>query len=72
LAGLSSSFAGRPHDLDIPGSSFTFGQLIDAQALGDARSLVAHELPVMRIHLGSNPDAGLAALESLFRRALSA
>jgi transaldolase/glucose-6-phosphate isomerase len=64
--------AGRPHDLDIPGSSFTFGQLIDAQALGDARSLVAHELPVMRIHLGSNPDAGLAALESLFRRALSA
>jgi glucose-6-phosphate isomerase len=64
--------AGRPRDLDIPGSSFTFGQLVDAQALGDARSLVAHELPVLRIHLGSNPDAGLAALESLFRRALSA
>jgi glucose-6-phosphate isomerase len=64
--------AGRPHDLEIPGSSFTFGQLVDAQALGDARSLVAHELPVLRIHLGSNPDAGLAALESLFRRALSA
>jgi hypothetical protein len=33
---------------------------------------VAHELPVLRIHLGSNPDAGLAALESLFRRALIA
>lgn len=64
--------AGRPHDLEIPGSSFTFGQLVDAQALGDARSLVAHELPVLRIHLGSNPDAGLAALESLFRHALSA
>jgi len=64
--------AGRPHDLNIPGSSFTFGQLVDAQALGDARSLVAHELPVLRIHLGSNPDAGLAAVESLFRRALSA
>ena len=64
--------AGRPHDLEIPGSSFTFGQLVDAQALGDASSLVAHELPVLRIHLGSNPDAGLAALESLFRRALSA
>ncbi|MFZ9702991.1 MAG: glucose-6-phosphate isomerase [Candidatus Limnocylindrus sp.] len=64
--------AERPHDLEIPGSSFTFGQLVDAQALGDARSLVAHELPVLRIHLGSNPDAGLAALESLFRRALSA
>ena len=64
--------AGRPHDLEIPGSSFTFGQLVDAQALGDARSLVAHDLPILRIHLGSNPDAGLVAVESLFRRALSA
>ncbi|MFM8176644.1 MAG: transaldolase, partial [Candidatus Limnocylindrus sp.] len=64
--------AGRPHDLEIPGSSFTFGQLVDAQALGDARSLVAHGLPILRIHLGDNPDAGLTAVESLFRRALSA
>jgi hypothetical protein len=63
--------AGRPSDLEIPGSSFTFGQLVDAQALGDARSLVAHDLPILRIHLGANPDAGLAAVESLFRRALS-
>ena len=64
--------AGRPHDIEIPGSNFTFGQLVDAQALGDARSLVAHGLPVLRIHLGQNPDAGLAEVESLFRRALNA
>jgi len=63
--------AGHPNDLEIPGSTFSFGQLIDAQALGDARSLVDHGLPVLRIHLGADPDAGLAAVESLFRRALS-
>jgi transaldolase/glucose-6-phosphate isomerase len=64
--------AGRPRDLEIPGGSFTFGQLVDAQALGDARSLVAHGLPILRINLGDNPDVGLTAVESLFRRALSA
>ncbi|MEI6271469.1 MAG: transaldolase, partial [Chloroflexota bacterium] len=61
----------HPADLAIPGKSFSFGQLVDAQSLGDARSLVDHGLPVLRIHLGANPDVGLAAVESLFRRALA-
>jgi len=63
--------ASHPADISIPGKPFSFGQLIDAQSLGDARSLVDHGLPVLRIHLGANPDSGLAAVESLFRRALN-
>ena len=38
-------------DLDIPGEKFTFGQLISAQAMGDALSLAERELPFIRIHL---------------------
>jgi hypothetical protein len=64
--------ASHPADIDIPGKPFSFGQLVDAQSLGDARSLVDHGLPILRIHLGADPDVGLAAVESLFRRALNA
>jgi len=60
--------AGHDVDLAIPGRPFSFGQLIDAQGLGDARSLVAHGLPVLRVHLGANPDVGLAALTALIER----
>ena len=38
--------------------------LIDAQALGDSQSLGAHGLPVLRVHLGDDPDAGLAELQA--------
>jgi hypothetical protein len=60
--------AGHPEDVPIPGEDITFGNLIDAQALGDFVSLESHDLPVMRIHLSSNADQGLAAL----REALAA
>ncbi|MDQ3937646.1 MAG: transaldolase, partial [Chloroflexota bacterium] len=62
---------GHPDDLPIPGWRETFGTLIDAQALGDFNSLEAHELPVLRIHLGDDPDAGLAALRRAVGQALS-
>ena len=55
--------AEHPNDLAIPGKAYTFGQLIDAQAIGDARTLGDHKLPVLRINLGQDPDAGLNALE---------
>jgi len=58
----------HPDDLPIPGWPYTFGQLIDAQAAGDFGSIESHDLPIARVHLGADPDAGLAALE----RALSA
>jgi hypothetical protein len=54
--------ADHPADLEIPGWPETFGTLIDAQAIGDLRSLRAHGLPVVRIDLGDDPDAGLDAL----------
>src|SRR5690606_21935069 len=34
-------------DLEIPGRPFTFGQLIQAQATGDASVLAEHERPVL-------------------------
>ena len=53
-------------DRGIPGKAYTFGQLIDAQAIGDAQTIGAHDLPILRINLGQDPDSGLAA----FARAL--
>ena len=61
-AASSSWSAGHPDDLPIPGRKETFGVLIDAQALGDFASLGAHGLPVLRVHLSDDPDAGLAEL----------
>jgi glucose-6-phosphate isomerase len=62
--------AGHPDDLEIPGKKETFGVLIDAQALGDFQSLQSHELPVVRVHLGDDPDAGLAELRTALEAAL--
>ncbi len=58
----------RTEDRPIPGRSYTFGSLLDAQAAADFAALEARDLPVLRIALG--PDTG-AALESL-ERALAA
>ena len=62
--------AGHPADVDVPGAPYTFGTLIDAQAAGDVQSLESHGLPVLRIHLGEDADAGLASLERLLDRTL--
>jgi glucose-6-phosphate isomerase len=62
--------AGHPRDLPIPGRHETFGTLIDAQALGDFASLQSHELPVLRVHLSDDPDAGLAELRDALEAAL--
>ncbi|MDP8905320.1 MAG: glucose-6-phosphate isomerase [Chloroflexota bacterium] len=62
--------ADHPDDLPIPGAAETFGTLIDAQALGDFHALEAHELPVLRVHLSVDPDAGLRALHDALERAL--
>jgi glucose-6-phosphate isomerase len=62
--------AEHPDDREIPGKDYTFGQLIDAQAIGDARTLGDHDLPVLRVNLGPDPDAGLAALHRALSTAL--
>jgi glucose-6-phosphate isomerase len=58
-------------DRDIPGWPYTFGRLIDAQADGDHAAIAAHDLPILRVHLGPDADAGLAALERAFEAALA-
>ena len=63
--------ADHPQDRQIPGWPYTFGQLIDAQAAGDFGVLESHGLPVLRIHLEADPDAGLAALERALGRAFA-
>jgi len=60
----------HPADRPIPGWPYTFGQLIDAQAAGDFAAIESHDLPILRVHLGSDPDAGLAALERALAAAL--
>ncbi|MDA8238127.1 MAG: transaldolase [Chloroflexi bacterium] len=62
--------ADHPADVPVPGRHYTFAQLIDAQARGDFEALEAHELPVLRVHLGADVDAGLAALEAAVAAAL--
>jgi glucose-6-phosphate isomerase len=57
-------------DREIPGWPYTFGQLIDAQAQGDFAALESHDLPVARIHLGADANAGLAALHEMLDRIL--
>ena len=57
---ITGSFA---EDLDIPGRPFTFGQLISAQAAGDASVLADHDRPVLRLNLTSAEQvARVAAL----------
>jgi glucose-6-phosphate isomerase len=55
-------------DLAIPGRPFTFGQLISAQAAGDAAVLREHGLPVVRLHL-TDRGQGIAQLLNGFRGA---
>jgi glucose-6-phosphate isomerase len=64
--------ADHPVDRPIHGWPYSFGQLIDAQAQGDFGAIEAHGLPILRVHLGPDPDAGLAALERALAAALAA
>ena len=63
--------ADHPGDRPIPGWPYTFGRLIDAQADGDHAAIAAHDLPILRVHLGADPDAGLAALDRALADALT-
>lgn len=51
-------------DLEIPERPFTFGQLIAAQASGDAQVLEGHGRPVLRLHL-TERAAGVAQLQQV-------
>ena len=62
---------GHPDDIPIPGRHESFGVLIDAQAMGDFAAFGAHDLPVLRIDLGDDADAGLSELEVALAEALA-
>ena len=49
-------------DLPVPGESYSFATLRDAQALGDLQVLKRRGRRVLRVHLGADIDAGLEAL----------
>jgi hypothetical protein len=63
--------ADHPLDWPIPDWPYTWGALIDAQAAGDFAAIEAHQLPILRVHLGPDPDEGLAALERALAAALA-
>lgn len=56
-------------DLPIPGSSFSFGALADAQAQGDYDALRAAGRRVARVDLGSDAESGLLRLLGSMHRA---
>jgi glucose-6-phosphate isomerase len=54
--------ADAPRDLPVPGESYTFATLRDAQALGDLQVLKRRGRRALRVNLGADVDAGLRAL----------
>ncbi|MGB9177671.1 MAG: bifunctional transaldolase/phosoglucose isomerase [Pyrinomonadaceae bacterium] len=56
-------------DREIPSEPYTFSTLKQAQALGDFSSLESHSRRALRVHLGSNAEAGLRKLLDIVREA---
>ncbi|HEX3131833.1 MAG TPA: hypothetical protein VH394_31135 [Thermoanaerobaculia bacterium] len=50
------------HDLPVPETDYTFGELVRAQADGDRKALEQRGRRVMRVNLGSDLHGGLARL----------
>jgi transaldolase / glucose-6-phosphate isomerase len=57
-------------DLPIPGESYTFSILKQAQALGDFRSLASRGRRAIRVDLGDDAVAGLDRLRELIERSI--
>ncbi len=51
----------------MPGAEYGFETLKAAQALGDLRTLRAHDLPAERITLSGDPAAAVRALTDRIR-----
>lgn len=67
VGGYLQITADHPDDLPVPDRPFTFGQLITAQAAGDASVLAGNDRPVLRLHLNDR-EAGLATLIEVLGR----
>ena len=55
----------RAMDLEIPGESYSFGTLLEAQAVGDMRALRAIDRRVAHVHLGEVGDESLRRLAEM-------
>ncbi len=58
-------------DFPVPGQKYTFGIVKAAQARGDFAVLAERNRRALRIHLGVDVRAGLAALDAVVRQALA-
>jgi transaldolase/glucose-6-phosphate isomerase len=59
-------------DVPIPGQKYSFGVVKAAQARGDLTVLAERGRRALRVHLGDDVEAGLAALQETVRNALAA
>jgi glucose-6-phosphate isomerase len=57
-------------DVDVPGQTYSFGVVIDAQAAGDLAVLESRGRRALRVHVGADVAAGLKALAAAFDQAL--
>ena len=58
-------------DIDVPGQTYSFGVVIDAQAAGDLAVLESRGRRALRVHLGADVAAGLETLAAAFDQALA-
>ena len=58
------------NDLPVPGQKYTFGIVKAAQARGDFQVLAERNRRALRVHLGTDVNAGLAKLQDLITQAL--
>ncbi len=63
--------ADRAVDVDIPGQTYSFGVVIDAQAAGDLAVLESRGRRALRVHLGADIAAGLKTLSDAIDQALA-
>ena len=57
-------------DVDIPGQTYSFGVVIDAQAAGDLAVLESRGRRALRVHLGADIAAGLKTISDAIDQAL--
>jgi transaldolase / glucose-6-phosphate isomerase len=57
-------------DIPVPGQAYSFGVVKAAEARGDFAVLVERGRRVLRVHLGTNVDAGLTTLAKALMTAL--
>ncbi len=62
--------ADHAEDLSIPDQKYTFGVVIDAQAAGDLSVLQQRGRRALRVHLGSDVEAGLKLLTAAVEKVL--